>query len=129
MHLPHRNAEVDSFLDSLEHPRQVEVQQLRLAILAAEPDVTETIKWNAPNFRYAGEDRVTFRLQPRGRFQVVLHRGVHVRGDDDPVQVPDPEGLLTWLARDRAVITLDGAEMTPARLVAVTTVVGHWLRV
>jgi hypothetical protein len=32
-------------------------------------------KWNAPSFRHAGEDRVTFRLQPGDKLQLIFHRG------------------------------------------------------
>ena len=54
MDLENREPTVDSFLESLQHSRRDEVLQLRLAVLAAEPAVTETVMWNAPNFRFAG---------------------------------------------------------------------------
>lgn len=129
MDLPNRSAEVDEFLARLDHARLAEVQQLRLAILAAEPALTETVKWNAPNFRYAGQDRVTFRLHPRNQVQIVLHRGARVADGPGPVPIPDPDGLLTWLSPDRAVLTLADAEETQSRLGAVTALVGQWIHV
>jgi hypothetical protein len=104
------------------------VQQLRLAILASDPAITETIKWNAPNFRYADEDRVTFRLQPRDQVQIIFHRGVRVRDDRDTFEFADPAGLLRWLSADRAVVTLADSDETATRLAAVTELVGRWMR-
>ena len=48
-------------------PHKRGVEQLRVAILDSNDDITEHVKWNAPSFRYAGEDRATFRLFPEDR--------------------------------------------------------------
>ena len=50
----------------------------------------EHVKWNAPSFCYAGVDRVTFRLQPGNRLQLVLHRGAKVRDDAADFRFEDP---------------------------------------
>lgn len=122
-----RTLEVDAFLDGIEHPLKTEVQQLRLAILAAEPAITETIKWNAPNFRYEDEDRVTFQLQPRDSVQLIFHRGVRVRDDRDEFQFDDPTGLMAWRGSDRGILTLPAEEAT-TRQGAVTELVRRWVR-
>jgi len=105
MALPNRSPEVDAFLDRLDHGRLA-----------------------APNFRDGGEDRVTFRLHPRNQVPLVLHRGVRVADGQDPIRIPDPDGLLTWLSPDRAVLTLAGVDETQSRLGAVTALVGQWIR-
>lgn len=128
MDLANRSATVEKFLDDLQHPRTDEVQQLRLAILAAEPAITETVKWNAPNFRYAGEDRVTFRLRPRDQVQVVVHRGARVRDDKDTFRFDDPAGLVTWLTPDRGVISFATAAETATRVDSLTELVVRWVR-
>ncbi|WP_433788131.1 DUF1801 domain-containing protein [Actinomycetospora sp. CA-101289] len=69
------SAGVDELLAALDHPLAAGIERLRSAIRAAEPDLVETVKWKAPNYRYAGEDRITFRLAPRGQLQLILHRG------------------------------------------------------
>jgi hypothetical protein len=48
-------------------PSKRGVEQLRAAILDSNDDITEHVKRNAPSFRYAGEDRATFRLFPEDR--------------------------------------------------------------
>lgn len=126
--MPKPPPDVDAHLAAMAHARKDEVLRLRAAILASDPGITETVKWNAPSFVYAGEDRVTFRLQPRDRVQLVLHRGAKVRDDAKGFAVEDPDGLLEWLAPDRAVITLADAEETAAREAQVVAMVGRWVR-
>ena len=72
---------VDSFMSELEHPFKAGIEWLRSAIPRVERGITEHVKWNAPSFRYAGVDRVTFRLRPGDWLQLVLHRGAKVRDD------------------------------------------------
>jgi hypothetical protein len=57
------SSDVEQFMAELDHPLKEGVVGLRRAILAADPGITEHVKWNAPSFRYAGEDRVTFHLE------------------------------------------------------------------
>jgi hypothetical protein len=73
------SAEVDQFMARLEHPLKEGVQRLRTAILASNDTITEHIKWNAPSFHHAGQDRVTFRLQPGDKLQLIFYRGAKVR--------------------------------------------------
>jgi hypothetical protein len=122
------SADVEQYLADLQHPLKAGVLQLRAAILAADPAITEHVKWNAPSFRYGGEDRVTFRLQPRGRLQLIFHRGAKVRGDSAGFVFADPTGLMTWPAPDRAVIDFPGLDAVSARLDQVVTLVGRWVR-
>jgi hypothetical protein len=48
-------AEVDAFMQKLDHPMKDVLQALREVILAADSGVGEHIKWNAPSFLYTGE--------------------------------------------------------------------------
>jgi hypothetical protein len=92
------SAEVDQFMARLEHLLKEGVQRLRTTILASNDTITEHIKWNAPSFRHAGQDRVTFRLQPGDKLQLLFHRGAKVRTDTAAFAFNDPTGLMTWLA-------------------------------
>jgi hypothetical protein len=69
------SAEVEQFLADLQHLLKAGVLQLRAAILPSDLAITEHVKWNASSFCYDGPDRVTFRLQPRGRLQLTFHQG------------------------------------------------------
>jgi len=96
---------VDAFLDALEHPRKEDVKRIRAKLLAAVPGLTEHVKWNAPSFVHDGVDRITFRLRPGDRLQLVFHRGPSVRTDTDTFAFDDPSGLMAWQTPDRAVVT------------------------
>ena len=96
--------QVQALLDRLDHPLKAGVLTLRAATLAADPGITELVKWNAPSFRFAGRDRLTFRLAAALPIQLVLHRGAAVRADRDGFTVADPAGLIRWLAADRGIV-------------------------
>lgn len=124
----HRSAQVDTFMANLDHARKAEVEQLRLAILASDDGLTETVKWNAPNFVWAGEDRVTFRLKPGSRVELVLHRGAKVREDTADFRFDDPDGAITWATPDRGVVTIADAADLAAREASIVALVGRWVR-
>ncbi len=89
---------VDTFINELVHSRKPEIEQLRDAILAAPIEITEQVKWNAPSFCCDGDDRVTFRLHPGNRVELVFHRGAKKRADTSTFTFHDPVGHLKWLA-------------------------------
>jgi hypothetical protein len=120
-------ADVEEYLTVLEHPLKEGVLRLRAAILASRLPITEHIKWNAPSFCYDGEDRVTFRLQPRGRLQLIFHRGAKVRADSTAFVFDDPSGLMTWPAPDRAVIDFPDLTAVAAREAEVSALVDRWV--
>ncbi|GAA1645260.1 DUF1801 domain-containing protein [Actinoplanes couchii] len=119
---------VDQYLTRLQHPLKAGVLVLRTTILAADPAITEHIKWNAPSFCYDGEDRVTFRLQPRERLQLVFHRGAKVRSDAATFAFEDPSGMMTWPAPDRAVIDFPDLASVTTREAQVGELVARWVR-
>lgn len=108
--------DVDAFLTTLTHARIAEVRALRAAIRAAVPTLTERVKWNAPSFCAAGDYRITFRLQPGDRVELIFHRGAKKRADD--FRFDDATGLVKWAAPDRGQVVFrdaaDVAEKTPA---------------
>ena len=104
------SADVDRYLDRLEHPLKAGVVRLRAAIMGSVPGISEHVKWNAPSFCFDGVDRVTFRLHPGARLQLVFHRGVAKRTDVVAFGFDDPFGLMTWPAADRAVVDLPTLE-------------------
>ncbi len=122
--MPNRSQEVDRFMSGLNHPLKDQVERLRTAILESNDRITEHVKWNAPSFRYAGEDRVTFRLYPEDRVQLVFHRGSKVKSDAGKFLFDDDTGLLRWVANDRAVVAVQDAEVKQRDLV---DVINRWV--
>src|SRR5262245_62925629 len=98
-HEKSRSAEVESFLEALEHPAKREILALREAILDADSTIGEEIKWKSPSFRTT-EHFATVNLRAREGVGLVLHFGakkneISARG----VTIADPESLPKWLAR------------------------------
>ena len=125
--MPRPPVDVDTYLARSRHPLKAGVEQLRAAILSSDTGITESVKWNAPNFRHRGVDRVTFRLQPGDRLQLVLHRGAAVRADAADFRFDDPAGLITWAAPDRGVISFRDLDDVAAKQPAVVELVRRWM--
>jgi hypothetical protein len=125
--MPNRSQEVDRFMSGLNHPLKEGVEQLRTAILDSNDQITEHLKWNAPSFRYAGEDRVTFRLYPEDRVQLIFHRGAKVRSDSADFAFEDHTGLLRWVAADRAVVALRDVKDAEAKKRDLVELVNRWI--
>ena len=121
------SVDVEQYLTELQHPLKEGVLRLRTAILASNPAITEHVKWNAPSFCYGGQDRVTFRLQPRGRLQLIFHRGAKVRADTAGFVFDDPSGLMAWPAPDRAVIDFPDLGAVTTNQAQVIALVGRWV--
>lgn len=117
-------ATVEQFMATLEHPRKPEIAAIRAAILAADPAITEQVKWNAPSFCYGGDDRVTFRLHPPEKVQLIFHRGAKVK-DATGFAFEDETGLMSWAAPDRAVVAIADVADRHALLV---DLVQRWMR-
>lgn len=124
--MPRRPDEVETFLAESPHPRIAEVRALRDALLGAMPALTERIKWNAPSLGPAGTDRITFRLQPGDRVELVLHRGAAARAADG-FAFDDPDGLITWAAPDRGVIVVRDAADLQARSASIVETCRRWV--
>jgi uncharacterized protein YdhG (YjbR/CyaY superfamily) len=66
-------AEVNAFMEQLDHPFKAEVELVREIIKNVNKEITEEIKWKAPSFRYEGEYLVTFNLWEKDRIHLVFH--------------------------------------------------------
>ena len=117
---------VDAYLDDLQHARKTEVAALRLVILSAVPDLVERIKWNAPSFGLGEDDRITMRLHPGDRLQLILHRGAKA-GADDFFRFEDPDRLIAWAAPDRGVVTFTDADDLAGKSAALSEALRRWV--
>ena len=116
---PVQHKSIDGFLASLDDELRVVVQELRALILAANPEIQEGIKWNCLSFRL-DEWFAAVNVRPVARrpaVLLVLHTGAKVKETAQRgLEVPDPRGLLEWLAPDRAALSFsDGAALAERR--------------
>jgi hypothetical protein len=122
------NGEVTSFLDGLNHPLRKEIEQLRHCILSANDGLAENIKWNGPNYCFAGEDRITMRIHPPKQLQLIFHRGAKVLAQPEERLVDNDEGLLSWKTNDRAVAGFKSMDDITSKEALLSRVVNGWIK-
>lgn len=123
-----RNPVVESFLESLDHPLKPVIESLRLAVLEADDEITERIKWRAPSFCFNSVDRVTFNLRPIHHVQLIFHRGAKINEDDFHFDTSKWSGLLEMIGQDRGQVIFPSAEVANARQDEFVGLVREWVR-
>lgn len=119
---------VIAFMEGLDHPLKPEIEAVRQLILGVDPAIGEGIKWNAPSFRTT-EYFATFNLRGKGGLRLVLHMGAKAKATAETgIQIPDPAGLLEWLAKDRALVTIADKRDLEEKREALEGIVRAWIR-
>jgi uncharacterized protein YdhG (YjbR/CyaY superfamily) len=123
------DAAVVAYLRDLEHPLKKEIEAVRRIVLGASPAISEGVKWNAPSFRTQKEWFATFNMRASDDVQLILHRGAKVRAGQKALKIADPKGLMKWLGKDRAMVTLGAGRDIPANRAAFEAIVRAWVKV
>lgn len=126
-----KHKDVPAFLASLDEDKRAQVEAVRAIVLAANPSLTEHIKWNAPSYVLDGEDRVTFNIQNKeGLVKLVLHMGASRPEDKKaPPIMADDGGLAAWASDIRAIITVADADDVAAKAERLRDFVARWLKI
>jgi hypothetical protein len=120
-------AAVDAFMKGLDHPFKAEIGLIRKTILGAAPGILEGIKWNAPSFRTT-EYFATTNLREKAGIGLILHLGAKVRElRAGVVRIDDPQQLLRWLGKDRAMIVFKDMKDLARRKPALAAIVRQWI--
>lgn len=122
------NDEVTGFLNNLNHPFRAEIEILRENILNANPNLSENIKWNAPNYLYNGEDRITMKIQPPKQIQVIFHRGAKALEIPKDRLIDSKSKLLSWKTNDRAVATFRNVKEITETESDFANIIDEWLK-
>jgi hypothetical protein len=119
---------VEAFLSSLRHPFRQDILALRQIILAADPTIAESIKWKAPSF-HTSEHFATLNLRAKTGVGVIMHFGAKKNDiSTTGVAIPDPDSLLEWLSKDRAMVTFRDLNDIAARRSAFTNLIREWIK-
>jgi hypothetical protein len=86
--LENRNPDVDAWFERYDNPLKDLVQQVREAMLASDPRVSEVIKWQAPTFVYKG-DIASFFPKAKKHVTLMFHQGASI---DDPSHLLERDG-------------------------------------
>ena len=117
---------VDNFIEALEHPHKVAIQELRQFILSIDPRIKEQVKWNAPSF-YLDDNFATLRVHPAPILQLILHNGSKKKVNPKQFEIPDPNGIFKWAAKDRRVVTFASLEDARSKMDALRPIIVSWI--
>jgi uncharacterized protein YdhG (YjbR/CyaY superfamily) len=118
---------VEQFLKELDHPLTADYVAVRKLILGIDPSIGEGIKWNAPSFRTADYFATLF-LRKRDAVQFIFHTGAKAKGLNlKDKKIPDPDGLVEWLAKDRCMVTLGAGKELKANRKEFEAFVRAWI--
>lgn len=121
------NSQVSEFLDSQNHPFRQEIEALRISILSSHSGLEENIKWNGPNYSLHNQDRITMRIQPPTKIQLIFHRGAKVKEQPKDKLIVDANGLLTWKENDRAIASFKNLQEIENSKPHLQQIVKDWL--
>ncbi len=125
---PAKKSTAAELYDASAHPLHKEVDAARRVILAASPAISEGIKWNAPSFRTEKDWFATVNLRSKESLQIILHLGAKTRPDLKAFKIADPEGLMKWLGKDRAMLSLGKGRDIAKHRAALDAIVRAWIR-
>jgi len=117
---------VAEFLATLVHPQKAEIELLREIILSADRSISDGIKWNSPSYKTT-EWFATTNLREKKGTAVILHFGAKKRDIKPRDQIADPEGMLKWLADDRAMVAFADVADLRAKRKTFTKVIQQWI--
>lgn len=117
---------VDGFLEGIDHPDNAGVELARRIFLDASPEFQHGIKQNSMNFRTT-EWFATWNWREQGQIQFVKHLGAKVRDASLVGEIADPSGLLTWHAKNRALLNLGGAADISVKSEAISSLIQNWI--
>lgn len=127
---PKQYTSVPEFLGDLDPTLRPVLESVREVILAASPAVTEGIKWNCVSFATT-EYFATLNIRPVRKqpcVLLVLHTGAKAKAvPAGGLAIPDPRGILEWVAADRATVHFTGAADFAEKRSALAAVIGAWI--
>lgn len=121
---------VDEFLADLDDKKREQTAYLRKIILRVAPNLTENIKWNAPNYSCFGVDRITFNVHNKqGIVKLILHMGASKPEDKIAAPVmPGFEDILSWNSNIRGTVSFTDLADIKAKEPRLSDTLRQWLR-
>ncbi len=123
------DTDVIAYLRDLKHPLKKEIEAVRRIVLGVSPAIGEGVKWNAPSFRTEKEYFATVNMRAKESVQLIFHLGAKASPNLKTFKIADPKGLMKWLSKDRALVTLGAGRDIPANRAALEAIVRAWLKV
>jgi hypothetical protein len=122
---------VDEFLSDQTPENLAQINHVRKLILRIEPTLVENLKWNAPNYVFQDEDRITFNLMNKeGCVKLILHMGASKKENKKakPVLTND-HGIVVWNSDIRGTISFNSLDDVLNKEQALSDTITGWLSV
>jgi len=91
-------AQVNEFMEKLDHPFKAEAQLIRDIIKNVNKDITEQIKWNAPSYSYKEQYLVTFNLREKQKIHLVFHNPMISKVTSELLEGNYPDRRMAYFA-------------------------------
>jgi hypothetical protein len=117
---------IDEFMTTLEHPLKADIEAVQKVILGADKSIIDGVKWNSLSFRMT-EWFATVNLRAKDQVQLVMHLGAKVGKSAPAEAIPAPAGLLKWLGKDRALLSLGAGKALKGNLPALKAIAKAWI--
>lgn len=122
------NTEVTRFLDRYKPLFRDEIDYLRKLIMNTELNLSEGIKWNAPNYSVNGKDRITLRINSPKQIQIIFHRGAKVQIQAQERILSSNYSILTWKENDRAIASFKNLNEIQENSVIIQEIIVKWIQ-
>jgi hypothetical protein len=121
---------VDEFLQDQSAEKLDQINLVRKPIMGTEPTLIENLKWNAPNYRFHDEDRVTFNLMNReGNVKLILHMGTFKKEDKKGKPVLSEDfGIVEWNSDVRGTISFNNITEIESKTDSLIAIIKGWLK-
>ena len=122
---------IEEFLSDQTADKLQEINKLRELILHTEPRLVENLKWNAPNYVYNDEDRITFNLMNKQNVvKIIIHMGATRKENKKASPVlGNGQGLVEWNSDIRGTIRFNGMSDISLKKEPFQTLISDWLAV
>lgn len=120
------NNEVTCFLDNINPSLRNEIEYLRTLIMST-GNLTEGIKWNAPNYSIDGKDRITLRINSPKEIKIIFHRGAKVQEQPNQKILSDKYSILSWKENDRAIATFKSIDEIKDNYLILKEIITKWI--
>lgn len=107
------------------------INSIRKVIIKTEPNLIETLKWNALNYVYNGEDRITFNVMNKdNKVIIVIHMGATKKENKKgkPVLKKD-QGIVKWNSDIRRTIEFENVKDVIQKKSQLKQVIIDWLKI
>lgn len=120
---------VNEFLADQPAEKLEQINFIRQLILRIEPSLIENLKWNAPNYTFQNEDRITFNtMNKEGIIKLILHMGASRKENKNGKPVLSKDfGIVDWNSDIRGTISFENINNIKDKEDVLAKVISGWL--